>query len=66
MRDAFLTTEELAERWAGIVSIGTIRNWRYKKKGPKYVKLGRRGSSHVFYRLDDVVSYEESMTRQTE
>lgn len=61
--DVFLSTEELAERWAGMVVAGTLKNWRAKKKGPKYVKFGRDSNSHVAYRLEDVIAFERKMTR---
>lgn len=64
MTDVFLSTQELAERWAGMVVVGTLKNWRSKKKGPKYVKLGRDQNSHVAYRLEDVIAFEKKMTKE--
>ncbi len=49
-----LSELDLEKRWGGFVSAGTIRNWRYLKKGPKYTKLG----GIVVYRLEDVIAYE--------
>ena len=40
----------------------TLRNWRHLKKGPSYVKLGRR----VLYRLEDLKAFMESHTITTE
>ncbi len=37
----FLTDEEVARRYRGMVSIGTLRNWRYMKVGPKFMKVGK-------------------------
>jgi hypothetical protein len=37
----------LAEMYGIILSINTLAQWRYMKKGPKYLKLP--GSSRVFY-----------------
>lgn len=42
--DKFLTPIELAQRWRGAVSVGTINNWRVSKtrKGPPYIKVAGR------------------------
>ncbi|RUZ34848.1 DNA-binding protein, partial [Mesorhizobium sp. M7A.F.Ca.US.003.02.1.1] len=37
----FLTAEEVSERYRGTISVGTLRNWRAKRIGPAYVKLGK-------------------------
>lgn len=49
----FLTTKELAARWK--LSNKTLNNWRGKRTGPSFVKVGKS----VLYRLDDVLAYEE-------
>ena len=49
----FLTTEELAARWG--VTPATLRNWRTKKKGPAFVKLGGK---LVRYTLEAVEAWE--------
>ena len=49
----FLTTEELAARWG--VTVATLRNWRTKKKGPAFVKLGGK---LVRYTLTAVEAWE--------
>ncbi|MEY4673857.1 MAG: hypothetical protein RL148_1641 [Planctomycetota bacterium] len=51
-----LTTEELAQRWR--LSEDTLRIWRQKGKGPKFVKFGDQRTSAVRYRLSDVEKYE--------
>lgn len=55
----FLTSTQLAARWQ--VTIGALKKWRVEKRGPRYVKLGRR---RVLYRLADVAAYERRMTRR--
>ncbi len=35
------------------VPLGTLANWRYQRRGPAFVRLGR----HVRYRADDVVEW---------
>lgn len=59
---AFLTTEELAERWAGHVQAGTLINWRQHGQGPKYLKPGGKKNSPVIYNLADVIAYEKKHT----
>lgn len=51
---ALLDETEVAERLN--VSIGTVQNWRTRKEGPRYVKLGKRA---VRYRPEDVESFIE-------
>lgn len=46
----FLTPEEVAERYRGSVSVGTLRNWRAMKIGPSFVKIGKA----VLYRVDEL------------
>lgn len=38
----------------GFKSIGTLANWRAKKKGPRWVKHGTR----VLYPVEEVASYK--------
>jgi predicted DNA-binding transcriptional regulator AlpA len=51
-----LTPEQLAKRWS--VSAGTLANWRYKRTGPDYVRLGG-GKGMVRYRLTDIERWEK-------
>jgi len=37
----FLTAEEVAERYRGEISVGTLRNWRSMKVGPPFLKVGK-------------------------
>lgn len=37
----YLTPEEVADRYRGEVSPGTLRNWRALRIGPSYVKVGK-------------------------
>lgn len=57
----FLTAAELSQRWKGIVSTGTLANWRAQKpnRGPAFVKL--RGG--VLYPLDKVMEWERDNMR---
>lgn len=47
-----LTDVELAALLG--VSLQTVRNWRWKDKGPRYVKVGARC---IRYRPDDVRTF---------
>lgn len=55
----FITPDELAKRWNGAVTKGTLTNWRHQGKGPPWRKLGSR----VVYRMEDVLAWEESNTK---
>ena len=44
----FLNQSELARRWS--VSLRTLENWRYRRIGPPFVKIGAR----VRYRLAQI------------
>ncbi len=48
---------ELARRWG--ISERTLERWRWKRQGPKYLKLG----GHVAYRLEDVEAFEAQHLR---
>jgi hypothetical protein len=37
----YLTTEEVAERYRAVVSVGTLRNWRAMRVGPALIKIGQ-------------------------
>ncbi|CAH2396150.1 helix-turn-helix transcriptional regulator [Mesorhizobium escarrei] len=37
----YLTPEEVAERYRGGISLGTLRNWRSMRIGPSFVKIGK-------------------------
>lgn len=59
-KETMLTTEELADRWG--FKKNTLLNWRYKKRGPKYIKMGDSQQSLVLYRLKDIEAYENENT----
>lgn len=52
----FLTAEEVAERYRGEVSIGTLRNWRAMKIGPSFVKIGKA----VLYPIVELDAWDEA------
>lgn len=51
----FLTPEEVADRYRGGISIGTLRNWRAMRIGPSYVKVGKA----VLYPVDELDAWDE-------
>lgn len=52
----FLTAEEVAERYRGGVSVGTLRNWRTMKIGPSFVKIGKA----VLYPVAELKAWDEA------
>lgn len=50
----YLSPSELAKRWNGAVTTGTLANWRSKGTGPAFAKFGSR----VRYPLAQVVAWE--------
>lgn len=61
--DVRLDTRQLSRRWG--LSSGTLEQWRGKKKGPAFVKIGTRRAAAVFYRMADVIEYERKHTVKT-
>ena len=53
----FLRTRDLARRWG--VREQTVRAWRYRGTGPRYVRLS---PTLVAYALADVLEYERART----
>lgn len=51
----FLTPDEVAERYRGGLSVGTLRNWRAMRIGPSYVKVGKA----VLYPIDELDAWDE-------
>lgn len=53
----YLTTKDLASRWG--IHPGTLENWRQKKYGPRYIKIGRS----VRYLIRAVEAWEKRKDR---
>jgi hypothetical protein len=51
----FLTPEEVAERYRGEVSVGTLRNWRSMRVGPGFIKIGKA----VLYPIAELDEWDE-------
>jgi hypothetical protein len=39
--DELLTDEEVVARYQGPITLGALRNWRARKIGPPYLKVGK-------------------------
>jgi hypothetical protein len=51
---AALTPEDVIQTYPALTtSVGTLANWRSRKRGPKFYKLARR----VVYRSKDIEDY---------
>ncbi len=57
--DKPLTIEDLAERYG--VPVSTVYLWNREGTGPKRMPIGKR----VFYRLADVIDWEDSRVVET-
>jgi hypothetical protein len=53
-----LTAHDLFARYRGLVARRTIEYWRYNKKGPPFIRIGRR----VLYPLPGVIAWERRRT----
>ena len=57
----FLTEAEVAARYRGEISPGTLRNWRSQRRGPPFVKVGRA----VLYPVASLECWEQDQTSGT-
>lgn len=44
------------------VSVKTVECWRWQKKGPKYIKLGRLAR----YRMSDVMKFIQGLVKEVQ
>ena len=54
----FLTTEEVSERYRGEITVGTLRNWRAMRIGPRFVKIGKA----VLYSISELDAWDQKNT----
>lgn len=52
----YLTNEEVVERYRNQVSEGTLRNWRSKRIGPSFIKIGKA----VLYPIEELERWDRS------
>jgi hypothetical protein len=57
MTAQLLNQMELSDRWS--ISERTLEAWRWRRKGPKFLRIGGR----IRYRIEDVVAFEVSRER---
>lgn len=57
--DGYLTPAQLHKRWCGHVAEATLAQWRSRKTGPAWSKMGGR----VLYAIADVKAYELAQKR---
>ena len=50
----FLTADEVAERYRGEISVGTLRNWRSARIGPAFVKIGKA----ILYPVEELDAWD--------
>lgn len=53
---AYLTLEEVVERYRNQVSEGTLSNWRSKRIGPSFIKIGKA----VLYPIEELDRWDRS------
>ena len=58
-----MTTQQVAELLD--VHINTVKNWRHKKKGPKFLKLGPGKNASILYRVDDVKKFQKQFLKKS-
>jgi hypothetical protein len=51
----FLTPEEVADRYRGAISVGTLRNWRAMRIGPSFLKIGKA----ILYPAGELDAWDE-------
>ena len=51
----FLTAEEVAKRYRGEITVGTLRNWRALRIGPPFVKIGKA----VLYPVEQLDAWDQ-------
>jgi len=56
-----LSPAALSRRYGGAVTEKTLANWRWKRTGPKAIKIG----GAVFYHLEDVEKYEARARKES-
>lgn len=52
--EKFLTIDEVVRRYRNEISEGTLGNWRVRKVGPPFVKIGRA----VLYPIDELEAWD--------
>lgn len=53
---AYLTSDEVVERYRGQLSEGTLRNWRSMQIGPSFIKIGKS----ILYPVDELDRWDRA------
>lgn len=57
MAKIFLTPEELSERWK--LPLSTLDQWRWYRKGPPFVRMGKR----IRYTIKGIEDFESQVVQ---
>jgi hypothetical protein len=57
----FLTTQQVADRYDGNISVRTLNNWRNLGSGPAFTKIGGK----VLYPIEKLIEWEQRNTVQS-
>lgn len=58
MKKRYLTQDEVAERYRGMISVRTLANWRSLRQGPKFLKCGKT----VLYDENELDAWDDRNT----
>ena len=58
MKKRYLTQDEVADRYRGLISVRTLCNWRSLRIGPPYCKIGKT----VLYEEGELDAWDERNT----
>ena len=58
MKKRYLTQDEVAERYRGLISVRTLANWRSMRIGPRFTKIGKT----VLYEEGELDAWDEHNT----
>ena len=58
MSKRYLTQDEVAERYRGLIAVRTLANWRSLRIGPKFTKVGKT----VLYSETELDKWDERNT----
>lgn len=57
-RKKYLTQDEVADRYRGLISVRTLANWRSLRIGPRYTKIGKT----VLYEESELDAWDDKNT----
>lgn len=54
--DVLLSEHDLVKRWQGHIALQTLRNWRWKGRGPRFIKMGGK----PLYPEKEIIAWERN------